>query len=34
MTIFKETDFSAYIKRKYSLDTEGTLVYDDETEEK
>lgn len=33
MTIFKETDFALYIKRKYSLDTEGSLVYnDDETE--
>jgi hypothetical protein len=32
MTMFQETDFAAYIKRKYSLDTEGTLVYDDEAE--
>ena len=32
MTIFQETDFAAYIKRKYSLDTEGTLVYNDEEE--
>ena len=30
LTIFKETDFAAYIKRKYSLDTEGSLVYDEE----
>ena len=33
MTIFQDTDFAAYIKRKYSLDTEGTLVYNDEEEE-
>ena len=33
MTLFQETDFAAYIKRKYSLDTEGSLVYDDEDEE-
>lgn len=30
MSIFEKTDFAAYIKRKYSLDTEGSLVYDDD----
>jgi hypothetical protein len=30
MSIFKETDFASYIKRRYSLDTEGSLVYDEE----
>jgi hypothetical protein len=30
MTMFQETDFAAFIKRKYSLDTEGSLVYEDE----
>lgn len=30
ITLFQETDFGAYIKRKYSLDTEGSLVYNDE----
>jgi RecA/RadA recombinase len=30
MSIFKDTDFSEYIKHKYSLDTEGSLVYNDE----
>jgi hypothetical protein len=33
MTIFQETDFADYIKNKYSLDNEGSLVYDDEDEE-
>ena len=33
MNIFQTTDFASYIKRKYSLDSEGSLVYDDETEE-
>lgn len=32
MKIFKETDFAAYIKNKFSLDNEGTLVYNDEEE--
>jgi len=32
MTLFKDSDFAEYIKRKYSLDTEGSLVYDDEEE--
>jgi len=32
ITLFQETDFGAYIKRKYSLDTEGSLVYNDEEE--
>lgn len=30
LDIFKNTDFSSYIKRRYSLDTEGSLVYNDE----
>lgn len=33
LTMFQETDFGEYIKRKYSLDTEGSLVYDDDEEE-
>lgn len=32
MTMFATTDFGDYIKRKYSLDTEGSLVYNDEDE--
>jgi len=32
VTLFQKTDFAAYIKRKYSLDTEGSLVYNDEEE--
>lgn len=30
MNIFKETDFADYIKKRYSLDTEGTLVYEED----
>lgn len=30
MTMFKNTDFADYIKNKYSLDNEGTLVYSDD----
>ena len=30
MDMFKNTDFADYIKNKYSLDNEGSLVYDDE----
>lgn len=32
LNMFKETDFAEYIKKKYSLDTEGSLVYDDDEE--
>ena len=32
MDMFKNTDFAEYIKNKYSLDNEGSLVYDDEPE--
>lgn len=33
MNIFKETDFADYIKKRYSLDTEGTLVYEEDEKE-
>jgi RecA/RadA recombinase len=33
MTMFKETDFATYVKNKYSLDNEGSLVYNDDEEE-
>jgi len=33
MNMFKTTDFADYIKKSYSLDTEGSLVYNDEVEE-
>jgi len=32
LTLLKETDFSDWIKKKYSLDTEGSLVYNDDEE--
>jgi len=33
MTILKETDFADWIKNKFSLDNESTLVYNDEEED-
>jgi len=32
MNIFKTTDFAEYIKNKFSLDNEGSLVYNDDEE--
>ena len=32
LNMFKDTDFADYIKKRYSLDTEGSLVYDDDEE--